>query len=220
MKAANKLVLLTIVVFVTISCKKKNQQVVNNYNIYQSESPYQKTVLPISKGSYWIYDIEVVDITNLSKKLIEQDSIVVETDSLINGRIYNVVKKYITLGSPTFQGAYNQEGFYRDSSGYNVTPTGAYFDQNDFESIKIVQTLGGTLESKLLHAGVYSGKAGEFKNTINYSFKFEPINLSYTGVRYMNNYFVSGIGLIESTGFYIMDPNHYFEKTLKRYSIK
>ncbi len=201
-------------------CKKKNPENITN-NYYTTIPPVvdTKIALPITKGSYWVYNVDVVEVATLNRTFIEQDSIVAEKDSIIAGKKYVVVKKYVTQGSALFQSIFRQEGIYRDSAGFNITPHGTFFNQGDFESVTISPIPGGSIEFQLKSSSTIYTPYGPYPNTINYLGKFQPLNLSYSSTRYLNNYFSNGIGLVQSTGFYVNDPNHFYENNLIRYKI-
>lgn len=215
-----KSTLFIISLVILVSCKKKNpENITNNYYTTTTSLVDTKISLPITKGSYWVYNVDVVEVATLNRTFIEQDSIVAEKDSIINGKKYVVVKKYVTQGTASFQSTIRQEGIYRDSAGFNITPNGTFFNQGDFESVTISPIPGGSIEFQLKSSSTIYTPNGSYPNTINYLGKFQPLNLSYLSMRYLNNYLSNGIGLVQSTSFYVNDPNHYLENNLIRYKI-
>jgi len=217
-----KIIALSVVIaFCLITgCKKKNPgNTTNNYYSVTSPEVQEKISLPITKGSYWVYNVDVVEVATCNKTFIEHDSLVAEKDSVINGKKYVVIKKYVTQGTASFQSMIPQEGIYRDSSGFNINPYGTFFNQGDFESTTINTIPGGSFEFQLKHSTTLYTSYCSYANTVNYLGKFVPLNLSYSNQRYLNNYFSNGIGLVQSTMFYINDQNHFYENNLIRYKI-
>lgn len=213
--------LLAMTLFCFSACKKKNPtEVVNNYYTTNTVSPsaQQKISLPITIGSYWIYDIEMVDVNTQARTYMGRDSLVVENEVVVNTKSYKQVKKYSVSGNVPQIGDI-QEGQYRDSAGYNVTPNGTYFDQSDFTKTVIRNITGGTIETKLLNSGKLILLYGEFNNSVNSCSKYYPVSGS-AGVRYLNNYYSDKIGLVQATAFFLSDTDHFIERSLIRYQIK
>ncbi|MDZ4664945.1 MAG: hypothetical protein SGJ15_08735 [Bacteroidota bacterium] len=211
--------LLAMTLLCFISCKKKKQApVVNNYYSTSTTPAQQKISLPITNGSYWVYDMDYIDMNTSSRTFLGRDSFVVENDVQVNNKMYKQIKKYSVIGNnPTIEGSI--EGLYRDSSGFNVTPNGTFFDQSDFTKTTISNFVGGSIETKLLHSGKIYTTYMPFDNTINLSSKYQAVT-GNTGARYMNNYYCNKIGLVQATSFFLTDTDHYIEQTLIRYSIK
>ena len=69
--------------------------------------------MPLSTGSYWVYDVYIVDSTGNETKTDYSDSIIITKDTLIREYNYAVFEgiRYPTLGWRTLM-------ILRDSSGY------------------------------------------------------------------------------------------------------
>lgn len=111
---------LLILIFVS-SCKKQKDVTIDKTNTLGG-----KTFTPMTVGSYWIYDVSIIDSLNIT--FIMFDSTYIESDTMLNGEIYYVFK---SSSSPIYV------QFLRDSAKYLVDEKGQKF----FHPVNINDTL-------------------------------------------------------------------------------
>ncbi len=106
------LLIIPLSVLVFFSCSKDEATSCESTII--SENYY-----PLAVGNYWVYDRYSVNNDSIIS-FSGQDSVVIVSDTLINGETYYVHESFTETGSP---GLANY-GTVRDSSGYRVNSTG------------------------------------------------------------------------------------------------
>lgn len=99
-----KLIIVIGLILFTLSCESRIvEPTINNEKVVD--------FYPLNIGNYWVYKVYQGDSKNNYREQVEVDSFYVEKDSLINGKIYKVVK-----------GTYlNELYLIRDSANYLVT---------------------------------------------------------------------------------------------------
>lgn len=210
-----KLWLLGLIVPMLISCKE-NETItpVDNLGIVTD-------YLPMKVGNYWVYRHYVIDTSGIATEQVRTDSVVITSDTMINGKQYFV-----------FQGTnypYNEHWgiieMLKDSGDYIVNTQGAIkFSKTNFMDVLASKTEvinGDTVyslkyrmeridEAIRVPAGLFS--------VLNYKGTIEtPMDLpGIPNPRYLNTYYSNEVGKVTETYLFLNHPNT-FEKRLIRY---
>ena len=203
------------------SCKKEY----NNYTFtdtFTSNCPVpadEKYYLPITTGTYWIYEENLVDGTGNPIDQYSTDSTVVTGDTILNNRSFQIIRTYALQGSSVIPGTYSTS-YFRDSSGFDLTPSGTYFNQSDFTTVFHFIDNYGSYESQLFRiSNLFSVPAGLF-SAIDHQNKFTANDPNYPyGTRIMHDLYADSVGLLLKTGFFYSNPNK-IERRLMRYHIE
>lgn len=168
------------------SCKKENAEV-------SCESPFSNSYIPMSVGSYWIYEWYKVDTFGNETLMDWIDTIRIVKDTVIREQIFFV-----------HEDENNIRNFYRDSLGYLVNSEGDIF----FSSTNFTDTLHRTRNLffeiyYLMETGVseITTDAGSFE-CLNYQGAVTSliINVSWSE-RKINARYAKGVGKIQSSTF-------------------
>lgn len=118
-----KIFSLLLIVTVFSSCKKDKGEPKTDAPI-TSASSLSLTYFPMTIGSYWVYQNVRIDTLGNETITSTTDTVKLVGDTIINGNTYFVFNGSAWLNIPASM------SYYRDSSGYLVTPSGrAYFAQ-------------------------------------------------------------------------------------------
>ncbi len=196
------------------SCQKKGQNPVAPNASNDKIADYY----PLSVGNYWIYEIYEGDSASDLTDQNRIDSIYVEKDSLINGKIFKVIKT-------TFLG---QITLIRDSSDYIVTSDGQkifstnpailtlskqYFPEYD-SSYFLVWNMKKT-------DSVFNCPNGQYlsKYVIGTLTQIKPSDIKNNKVRTIFSAYSKGIGLVGRRATFLVGGS-FLEWRLIRYKIK
>ncbi len=204
---------LIIVCVLLFSCKKEHPET-NTQNTNSASKPFTTDYYGLSIGSYWVYNIYIVDTLNNST-FQNADSVWIKSDTVIRGNTYYA----ITGESPLF---FQSNALMRDSSGWLVTNTGRIMCNNTGDTSIFSTTIDTGMDtiydamqsqnySKTVPAGTFT--CIDARGTC----KFYKGYL-WGNPRYLYNFYSSGVGLVFETNFYTSNPNH-LEMRLVRYHI-
>lgn len=205
-----KLVLFFFVITILYSCNK-NENEPDPLVIPQSS---EYTIFNV--GSYWVYDWYKIDTLGNETPMNKTDSIYVSKDTVINGETYR-------LSNGTRLGGMSYTSIVRDSSNYTVNHEGAIlFSATNFSDTLFSDSISDLVFISYQMANkdsIISVPAGTYK-TINCKGTVTPLISGYQwGIRYLDNRYAKGIGLILSTSYYMSSPD-YMEQRLVRYHIE
>lgn len=210
MKMKN-LFLVGLVIVLLISCEEGEKE--------KSQTSY----FPLEVGNYWIYSH--VDIDTMGNETVRDnvDSVVVTKDTLINGEEYFVLEG-LKVPSGSVRGIVD---IVRDSSGYLINNEGVVrFSSKNFTDILTTRfyingddTIGSTTYKMMKEESIVSVPAGKF-DALNFKGTVVSNNpiLGIDNPRYLDNYYVEGVGRILSTYFYFHSPV-ISERRLIRYNV-
>jgi hypothetical protein len=202
------------------SCKNENQP---------PTPPAPETLkhVPLTLGSFWVYEHFAVDTANgINASTGVKDSIVIHSDTIINGKNY-VVRK----GIAPFQGV-NTWGLIdivRDSSGYLVNDKGVvlFAENNYIDTFNVWSVVVGnndTLADIFYTMEVYlddvKTPSGIYPGGLNYKGTVIQYTASGSFTRYLQNVYVTGIGKILETNFFAGPSQNWVEIRLSKYFIK
>lgn len=206
------------------SCKEEEvsptNEVQENSNTIAKATDYY----PLEVGNYWIHETFQVDTLGNDIRSLGIDSVVVTSDTLIDGE-----KQYF-IGSVKYPDstvkAYSR---YRDSSGCIVNQYGKItLSVNNFtDTLHTYLSMNGNDTIEYMnykmenHSGQVEVPAGVFSDLLNFKGQF------YSSVYYRNNgrssnrYYQKGVGTILQSYFYPSPhpPETTIEKRLIRYHI-
>jgi hypothetical protein len=193
--------------------------------IKEDQSP-ELDYFPMTVGNYWVYDTYKIDSNGNELLYGENDTTLIEKDTLIAGESYFKIR-----GKGFGYGSAEQVNFYRDSSGYIVDEKGTkVFSQNYF-----YDTLGRELINKSVTDTLFFWywmteptdsvlflKDNEYDDLINRKMYFHS---KMAGDEWVNNYsdrlYGAGVGILTFQYFYASSQKKwYFEKRLVDCSIK
>lgn len=200
----------------------------NEETISETDKPADQakgTYLALKEGNYWVYEVVSKDTFGVERH-ITIDSVYIKGDTIINKNNYYKLKGTNYLhkmgGSPYY---FN---YLRDSSGYTVDFKGKkYIDtSSNIDSLSPYKRIIGNDTLYSLCRKCYTEPvnvtvpAGTFSAINNRSTVFD-INKKYSsqkGPRYLNFYFVNGLGDIYGEEFYLQSPIKYIRRLI-RYKI-
>jgi hypothetical protein len=184
--------------------------------------------MPLTIGSYWVYDIYRIDSLGNEVKLQRVDSLTIKGDTLINNQFYFV------YGGANYPFPY-YEYYLRDSLGYLVDNSGhIHFSTTNFTDTLYsnweIKPNGDTLNHRFSMMGTTEKNinvpAGSF-TTLDYRSTFENFDLPLTDPEriIVNHVYKSeGIGTVLSALVFLETnsvPSYvYYEKRLIRYHIQ
>lgn len=199
-----KMILLMAVATLALACQK------NESDQEIPEIP-KTSYIPLTIGSYWVYQEYNVDSNGVETEQNRKDSITVIGDTLINGLNYGMLNEY----KINLTGIINFDTVYvRDSSGYMVYKDGTIF----FSSINFTDTLnqgiqyqGNVDSSEVLYSYSYMMEMPDDPITIPIG-TFEVLNykgtiisndnLPFPNPRYIDTYYADGVGRVMLSTFY------------------
>jgi hypothetical protein len=205
---------LSIFAFVLLSCEKEpNTLPLDSTNSF----------LPLQTGNYWVYQHLKIDAENQATPIDRMDSVIVDRDTLINGKTY-----FILEGTNyPFNRSWGIVDILRDSSGYIVDHMGKLkFSDSNFTDIlaskvevidaDTLYSLSYKMESEehpyTVPAGVFD--VLNFKGTV---FAYEDLP-GIDNPRYLHTRYARGVGKVMQSYFYLHSP-FVGEKQLIRYHI-
>jgi hypothetical protein len=203
MKKISIVIIASVSVFIN-GCKKEVIEQCTCTNAPTPSSLNTNYHFPKTIGSYWIYENDNMDSTYNITSVAGIDSVFIKNDTVINGKTY-FIKRINTLS-----GTYNYTNTFlktitRDSSGYDVAPSGAFIKTDDFTNILSVKTITDpppyTIVSRMANKdSVVVVPAGSFK-TVNYFSKASMQDPNYSGNRIKYNYCIiaNNVGVIYQT---------------------
>lgn len=190
------------------SCRKASQSTSGAFN--PTPNTYSLT-MGMKKGNYWIYQLYRIDTAGVETPGIT-DSVYVDKDTVINGRIYY---KFVEA---------SVNYYWRDSSEYILNPdgeiiyTGANFADTFWKKYNDPYLL---VYKKMADKGLtISVPAGTFAtNTMQTTYSYLPGSGSYYAGknRYWNVRFANGIGIVVQTT--LLGDYYYYERRLLRYHV-
>lgn len=210
--------LLAAFAFLIANCKKDNTP-----PYVPPVDPPDPVYLPLSIGSYWYYDIYLVnDSTGVEEKVNLGDTVRIIEEKIINGYNYfGFEQKEYMLSPPNMKDTV----YLRDSSGYIVNLEGTIiFAHNDFNNTLRVETYGATfyqaeysisdtLENITTAAGTF--------DCLNFKGRFNSTNPNDNFPdRFLNNYYAKDVGLVLETTFFVNSFSRHYERRLTEYHIE
>lgn len=198
-----KALILIICLSTLISCKKE-------YKVFEKSSDYTK----LETGNYWIYKVSMFNSTRT-------DSVVITGDSLIDG------KKYAITEGPDFTGDWAVLSLLRDSSNYIVNELGEIQFTTSLFNGKLHQRNiinGGTdsivsIVYRMQESANIKVGAVTYQNVLNYQGEmFSFLEPPSANIKYDNNYYAKGVGLIKSEQNFA-SGNDPIVKKLVRYKV-
>ena len=182
--------------------------------------------MPLTIGSYWVYDDIIIDSLGNETSINHRDSIWVAFDSVINNETYAAIKGvYSPLNMPTSPDSIIM--LLRDSSGYLVDYTGEiqFAAPNLTDTIDSGIALTGTdtlfewhqqmnpiVQSITVQAGTFN--ALDFQTTY-----FSYMMLAPPNPRVHHKFMAEDIGIIMQSYSYASQKNTHIEKRLINYYI-
>jgi len=183
--------------------------------------------MPLTVGSYWVYEHFAVDTTNgINASTGRKDSIVIYSDTLINN------KKYVVrMGIAPFLGINNWGliDILRDSLGYLVDESGVVlFAENNFVDTFNVWSLvlgnNDTLANIFYNMEHYlddiQTPSGIYTGGLNYKGTVTQYNANGPFTKYFQNIYVKDVGKVLETTFFLGQTQSWIEKRLSHYSIQ
>lgn len=211
------IILFTALFFAIFSCEKTKDE----------ETPDAVTdYFPMEIGNFWVYEHYRVDMSGHSTKLPLVDSIVIVSDTIINGNSY-----YVFEGTDYFRKGDNWSilGIFRDSSNCIINHKGeiklslANFSDTlhqavlEYDTQKYAEIIYKMIpEDKNVAVPAGKFKAFNFRGTFIANKDFIPSGIE--NPRFLNNYYSKGIGLVSKNYFYFTGE-HNFEVKLSKYNI-
>ncbi|MDQ3048848.1 MAG: hypothetical protein M3R27_14955 [Bacteroidota bacterium] len=200
------------VLFVFHSCKKKNDP---DDCPTPAVSPITSSGMPMSVGSYWVYESTTVDTNGVNSPMSgSNDSCYFSGDTIINGNLFFI---YISN-----YGAW--ETYRRDSLGYIVDQKGdIHYSATNFTDTLHTESVPGFFYISYLMAdpgAPVNVPAGSFacKDFLGTAILY-PSTYPWDNPRYLHNYYSPGIGLVKDVRFYYSNPSSE-ERRLLRYHIE
>lgn len=205
------LVVFAISLFASCSKDKSNPTEKSNY-------------FPLQIGNYWVYNHYSIDSLGNETDINKTDSVVIKRDTTINNNQYFILEG---TNYPYNGDRWEILDYLRDSSGYLINANGIIkCSESNFTDTLVSKTeiIGGDTLYFLTYQMEESSN-----NIIVPAGEFEAINFKGTVVvpkdhpgiknpRFMNNYYVDGVGKILDTYFFLSSPI-ISEKRLVRYNI-
>jgi hypothetical protein len=204
-----------------VSCKKETTDL-DTARVDPNSPPLTMYHLPITTGSYWIYQHEQTDSVGNVLAVGSVDSMFVAGDSLIGSVTYKKIVTIPGLGNQFFYTPSNLQLLY-DSGGYLVNPSGEFIQQDNFvdtlkyDYVPLVYNAWFFMRHK---DSLVTVPAGTFQ-TIDYEmhvYALQP-NYPYGVPRYSHQLFANNVGKILETQYYMSVPN-YNQRRLVRYHIQ
>ena len=176
----------------------------------------QNNYLPLSVGNYWVYQVLRIDTLGNEELLAFNDTIKIESDTLIRGETYYKVKDI-------FFNIKHRTEYLRDSSGNVINSAGEIkFSAINFEDILYTWISGpAKLEFKMEEdLSEISVPLGKFE-CLNYKGKVSHVDttLNYP-IKYMNSYYSNNVGLIQSDISYFLSQTTRYERRLIDYYVQ
>lgn len=217
---------------IQMGCKKKHldpiptPQTPNQPNNEISCSQ-NKIYFPLTKGSYWIYEENNYDSTTNFRGFRSLDScLVLEKDSIVNGKRYAVMATYTTNPygiHSLYYSLYHYEGDYVHSLTNQDYKIFSYCKTGDILYTNTAETPLWSSEFKILSkdsnvnvpAGTFETRSTENKYTRTMIDENDPDDL----YRVNSTYYGKNIGLVYSLCPYTGNKNQFVERRLLRYTI-
>lgn len=209
-----KILFLLLLIMVFTSCKKVKEVIVTESSALL---PPTLAYFPMTIGSYWVYQNVKIDTLGNETITSSTDTVRITGDTIINSNTYIIMKGMVWINCSS-----SCENYYRDSSGYIVTPGGkTVFSQSN---------LGDTLwiESEPSYATYYYKMKTGDSTIIVPSGTYETIvaqkyvyftNPSYPwgSPRIDQHYYADGIGKILERNFFESTPEYYEGRLIAYY---
>jgi hypothetical protein len=193
----NVLIYQTLLLLLLIACKEEevspSNEVQKNSNVTDKVTDYY----PLGVGNYWVYESFQVDTLGNEISFLGIDSVVVTSDTLIDGQMHFYIGS-VKYPDSTVK-AYSR---YRDSSGCIVNQYGRVFlSVNNFTDTLHTQLMlsgNDTIEYTNYKMQKYKGQievpAGVFFDLLNFKGEAYSSLFVWNNGRNYNNYFQKGIG--------------------------
>ena len=187
----------------------------------RAEEPIDADYTPLAVGNYWIYERyqAFLDGTEVAQNTL--DSVYVEKDSVIDGRLFYKYIRTSSVGPTAF--------FMRDSLHYMVLSNGQIvFSSEDFSTVfssyiytdsdgDTVMTVDKKMSDK---DSLIATPAGVF-TTSNFQTAFGHYgSTGLSQVRYMDTRYAKDVGLVEETVSYYPPHTYNTIRKLVRYHLK
>jgi hypothetical protein len=207
-----KLLSLSILLIFIFSCKK---EIVTP----SCESPITGSYIPMSVGSYWIYQWYEIDSLG-TEELLEgkTDTVTIVKDTFIQTSIYKKIKEvnsYILPG--------NVIKFRRDSLGFLVNPRNdIYFSSSNFtDTLRIDSNTNFKAIFKMeIPSAPIETTAGVFE-CLNFQGEITPFLPVDWSTQLINTYYSRGVGKIQENTFYFSSAaENQFQRRLIEYHIE
>jgi len=204
---------------IVFSCKKKKDDATPlNPNPTPATYPNYSN---LKVGNYWVYQVYEIDSSGNEISTQGLDSVYIEKDTLINGKVYfkKMDKQFFSYYTPTF---------IRDSLHFTVNHSGnilfssqnlnmqlsKYYIRNGNDTVaEVIEKMNGNNYSTSTPNGTFITTNSEAVYTMR-----APYNMG-ENPRKRHFKYAQNIGLVlETKHFFISNP-HYFERRLLRYSV-
>lgn len=194
----SKILTLSFILFLIFSCKKESVEPT-------CESQATGSYLPMSVGSYWIYQWYEVDSLGVEELMEGKlDTITILKDTLIGGDIY---KKIEENNSQIFSTKVTK--FRRDSLWFLVDPlNNIYFSFSNFtDTLKITNNNNFKIIFKMeIPNAPIETIAGIF-DCLNFQGKVTPFLPVDWSSKNVNTYYSRGVGKVQESTFYFSSAN-------------
>jgi hypothetical protein len=202
-----------------IACKKEGP-------ITEVQSPAQSPQasmynLPLTTGSYWIYQNEQLDSNGILINTGACDSMFVEGDSTIGANVYKKIRTIRGFGNGYFP--LTAMTLLRDSAGYHVNPQGEFIEHDNFTDTINNYNVQNTVDVWYFmehEDSLVTVPAGTFQ-TIDYkghAYALVP-NYPWPSPRFTHRLFANNIGEVRQQLHYFSSPD-YIQRSLLRYHIQ
>lgn len=197
-----------------ISCKKETVEPPVCTNVNTSPPASDQYRIPVTVGSYWIYESISMDSTNTVTSISSIDSVFIPYDTIVNGKQYSRKMSVNMSGIPsiTMNMFLGNNIYVRDSAGYIVNFYGKFIRHDDFTNILASQVLVSppySLISRMVHKdSLVTVPAGSF-TTINYQENVTILEPSYPGnrIKYNNCIMADNIGIVYEDWCFYSSPS-------------
>lgn len=202
-----------------LSCEKSEKE---------PDTPEAKKAdyFPLSTDSYWVYNTYKIDSLDNETLISENDTLTIIGDTTINGDLFSV---FFGKRFGMSNNKYNY--YYRDSSGYIVTPSGKIiFSSNNFTDT-LHSTYTPNADDPMLYWFIMMEEfdeevtlpAGAFDSVLNMNQKIFYYNPSKEFLKNNKHLYAPNVGKILQQYFYVggyINKKSYYEDRLIGYKIE
>jgi len=207
-----RLLIFSLLPLFIFSCKKETI-------VPPCESQISDSYIPMSVGSYWIYQWYKVDSSGMEELLDDKiDTITIVKDTLIGVSIYKKIEEVNSYILPS-----NVIKFRRDSLGTLVDPSNnIYFSSSNFiDTLRVNGNNNFEIISKMeIPSAPIETPAGIF-DCLNFQGEITPFLPVSWSTQWINTYYSRGVGKIQENTFYFSSAHIFqFQRRLIEYHIE
>lgn len=207
-----KLLTISILLLFIFSCKKEA-------SVPTCEPLVTESYIPMSVGSYWIYQWYEVDSSGMEELMVGKiDTITIVKDTLIGASIYKKIKESNSqIFSPTVI------KYRRDSLGFLVDPNNnIYFSSSNFtDTLRIVNNNNFKIIYKMETPNEPIETPAGIFDCLNYQGEVTPFIQVDWSTEMINTYHSKGVGKVQESTFYFSTANEsQLQRRLIEYSIE